>query len=60
MGFNDASNWEQLGLFIRYVTNDKPTERLLESIDCEEVTGEAICDSIIIRLNEIGLYPNYC
>ena len=56
----DASNWEQLGLFIRYVTNDKPTERLLESIDCEEVTGEAICDSIIIRLNEIGLYPNYC
>ena len=51
----DASNWEH-----RYVTNGKPTERLLEFIDCEEVTGEAICDSIINKFNEIGLDPNYC
>ena len=56
----DASNWEQLGLVIRYVTNGRPTEQLLEFIDCEEVTGEAICDSIINKLNEIALDPNYC
>ena len=31
----DASNWEQLGLVIRHVRNDKPTELLLESLDCE-------------------------
>ena len=46
----NASNWEQLGLVFRYLTNGKPTERLLEFIDCEEVTVEAICDSIIIKV----------
>lgn len=55
-----ATAWGQLGLVIRYVTNGKPTERLFEFIDREEVTGEAICDSIIIHLNEAGLDPNYC
>ena len=50
----------QLGLVIRCVTNGKPTERLHEFIDCEEVTAEAICDLIFNKLNEIGLDPNYC
>ena len=55
----DATNWAHLGLVIRYVTNGNPTERLLEFVNCEEVTGEAICDSIINKLDKIGLDPNY-
>lgn len=56
----DASNWEQLGVVIRYVVNGKPIERLIEFIECEEITGMAICESIISCMNEVGLDPNYC
>ena len=43
----DSSNWEQLGIVLRYVMNGKPCERLFEFIECECITGEAICDKII-------------
>lgn len=56
----DASNWEQLGVVIRYVVNGKPIERLIEFIECEEITGMAICESIISCMNAVGLDPNYC
>ena len=46
---------KQVGPYYGFQCNEvknasKPTERLLEFIDCEEVTVEAICDSIIIKV----------
>lgn len=56
----DASNWEQLGVVIRYVVNGKPIERLIEFIECEEITRMQICESIISCMNAVGLDPNLC
>ena len=42
----DISNHEQLGLVLRYLTNGQPIERLIEYIECESITGEALCDEI--------------
>lgn len=36
----DVSNWEQLGIVIRYVKENKPVERLLEFVSCEKITGK--------------------
>lgn len=36
----DASNWEQLGIIVRYLKDRKPVERLLAFVDCETVTGK--------------------
>ena len=38
----DTANWEQLGLVVRYLHNGEPIERLVEYIECESCTGEAI------------------
>ncbi|KAK3104654.1 hypothetical protein FSP39_007252 [Pinctada imbricata] len=56
----DASNWEQLGLVVRYLKDGKPIERILEFIPCENVSGEAICDAIISCLIRVGLDPQKC
>ena len=42
----DISNHEQLGLVLRYLKNGQPIERLIEYIECESITGEALCDDI--------------
>ena len=50
----DISNSEQLGLVLRYVKNGKPIERLIEYIECESITGEALCEDIkqtLLKLN---------
>ena len=50
----DISNSEQLGLVVRYVKNGKPIERLIEYIECESITGEALCEDIkqtLLKLN---------
>ena len=50
----DISNSKQLGLVLRYVKNGKPIERLIEYIECESITGEALCEDIkqtILKLN---------
>lgn len=39
----DVSNWEQLGIVLRYTTADsRPVERLLAFVPCDEITGAAI------------------
>ena len=53
MGFqcdevSDASNWEQLGLIIRYVTNDKPTERLLEFLVLKRLLAKPYAIQLLI------------
>ncbi|CAC5415010.1 unnamed protein product [Mytilus coruscus] len=39
---SDTSNWEQLGLGLRYVVDGVPVERLLEFNLAEETTGESL------------------
>ena len=57
---SDSSNWEQLGLVLRYIKNNKPVERLFEFIPCEKITGEALCQKIIQSLTTAGLDIQYC
>ena len=42
----DISNHEQLGLVLRYLKNGQPIERLIEYIECESITGQALCEDI--------------
>ena len=56
----DASNWEQLDIILRYVKDRQPVERLLAFIDCESVTGERICESIVDTLRRVNLQPELC
>ena len=56
----DVSNWEQLGIILRYVKDRQPVERLLAFIDCESVTGERICESIVDTLRRDNLQPELC
>ena len=51
----DTSGWEQLGLALRYVKDNKPVERLVSFIACESVTGAAICTTILDALATFGL-----
>jgi len=43
----DSIGREQLGIVLRYTVNDKPTERLIEFIECETTHGEAICGKLL-------------
>eukprot|EP00731_Ephydatia_muelleri_P015428 Em0008g1148a len=56
----DSSNWEQLGLVLRYVKGNKPVERLLEFIPCDCTTGEALCHNAIEALTGVGLDVKLC
>ena len=56
----DSSNWEQLGIVVRYVKNNKPVERLISFIPCETITGEAICQQLISCFQDVGLDPTMC
>ena len=56
----DVSNWEQLGIAIRYLKDGKPTEKLITYVECEKTTGEAIADKIIDALTKLGLDPLLC
>ena len=40
----DISNWEQLGIIVRYLKEKKVVERLLAFTDCESITGKSICE----------------
>lgn len=57
---SDSSNWEQLGIVLRYTVNNKPIERLIEFVACESITGTAICDNIIKCLTDVGLDTQMC
>ena len=56
----DASGWEQLGLALRYVKDNKPVERLVSFISCDSVTGAAICTKIFDALVSFGLDARFC
>ena len=56
----DTSNWEQLGLVLRYTVDGTPTERLLEFIPAEDVKGETLCNLIVRSLTDAGLDIQDC
>ena len=56
----DCSNWEQLGIVLRYSVDDKPVEKLLAFIPCERITGEAIASKIVGCVQDVGLDPQKC
>jgi hypothetical protein len=56
----DVSNWEQLGLIVRYVCDGQVVERLLEFIKCESCIGENVFQTIISKLRQLRLDPMLC
>ena len=56
----DISNWEQLGIAVRYIKNHNAVERILAYVDCESTTGESICNAIVQCLKDCGLDPLMC
>ena len=38
----DISNWEQLGIAVRYIKNHNAVERIIAYVDCESTTEESI------------------
>ena len=56
----DTSGWEQLGLGLRYVKNNKPVGRLVSFISCDSVTGAAVCTKIFYALVSFGLDAKFC
>ena len=56
----DTSNWEQIGLVVRYIHNEKPTEKLIEYFECESCTGKCISEKIIATLLKLELDPKLC
>ena len=56
----DVSNYEQLGIVIRYVKEYKPVERLLEFVPCENISGKDLCENIIKSQQSCGLDIRFC
>ena len=56
----DVSNWEQLGVIIRYIRDDVPEERLMEFIKYEKIKGDDIADHILSSVTRLGLDPTKC
>lgn len=56
----DISNWEQIGLVVRFLKNGEPVEKLIDFIECESCTGKVICDRILQSLQHVGLDPTLC
>ena len=57
----DSVSWEQLGIIVvRYVKDNRPTERLLEYPKCPNIRGATIADVIIIAVNEVGIDIKKC
>lgn len=50
----NVSNWEQLGVLVRYLKDSEA------SFLCVKITGAALCDEIIAGLKELGLDPSNC
>ena len=56
----DCANWEQLGIIIRYVYQQKPAERLIEYVKCDNIRSEIITNLIIESLKSNGIDISYC
>ena len=56
----DVSNWEQLGIVLRYTREGKPVEKRFTYAQCEAITGDAVAEKIIHEISKAGLDPQKC
>ena len=56
----DVSNWEQLGVILRYTEDCRPVEKLLEYVRCEDIKGTSIANYLIKTLRNAGLDVMMC
>ena len=56
----DVSNWEQLGIVIRYLKDGQPVEKLLGYVACESVCGEDIFREITVFLARCNIDVQMC
>ena len=56
----DVSNWEQLGVIVRYTKDRRPVEKLLEYVRCEDIKGTSIVNYLITTLKNAGLDVMMC
>ena len=55
----DSSNWEQLGIVLRYVKDCGEVEKLFEFVQCEDIKGNSIAKYIIDAISNAGLDTKY-
>ena len=55
-----VSNWEQLGVIVRYTKNPTPVEKLLEYVSCDDIKGSSIATFLIKTLKNVDLDPMIC
>ena len=56
----DVSNWEQLGVILRYTKYCRPVEKLLEYVRCKDIKGTSIADHLTTTLEDAGLDVMMC
>ena len=56
----DVSNWEQLGVVFRYVTDGQAVEKLVGFVACDKVCGADIFKAIKQFVGDCGLDINLC
>ena len=56
----DSSNWEQLGLVLRYVKEKKSVERFVKFISCDNAKGDYLCDKLVESLKSLTLDVSNC
>ena len=52
----DCANWEQLGIIIRHVYQQKPVDGLIEYVKRNNIRGETIANLIIKSLKSNGIF----
>ena len=56
----DCSNWEQLGIVLRYVKDSVAVEKLIEYVKCHNINGNTITKLIIDTVTNVGLKNSLC
>ena len=56
----DCSNWEQLGILLRYVKDSVAVEKLIEYVKCHNIKGNTITKLIIDTVTNVGLKNSLC
>ena len=56
----DISNWEQLGVAVRYIKDNAAQEKLLVVSQVEQTDGKSICQVMQHELSELGIDLSRC
>ena len=55
-----VSDWEQLGVALRYVKKGQLIERQFQFVACSSVTGSDLCKELLLTLIKMGLDTKLC